>query len=417
MILTENFFNKKEPTIMHVDLNSCFASCEQQANPFLRGRPVAVGAYQTDNGCIVSPSVEAKQYGVKVGMRVKDGKLLCPDLIVLEPNATMYRSIHMGLKKVVGSYTDQVYPKSIDEFVMELEGAPAYRLGMENIGREIKRRIKEEVGDWLRVSIGIGPNRFLAKTGAGLHKPDGLDVIDHKNYLETYMGLKLDDLCGIASNNLVRLNNHGIFTVVDFYNADQVKLKAVFQSVCGYYWWCRLRGHEIDAVEWDRKSFGHSYAMPTQPTTAEEYAPLLQKLVEKLGSRMRKAGYRARGIHVSLLYRDGGYWHKGAVQEAVMFDSRDIYKVALRIAKRAPYKKPIHTLAVSCFDLIEQNFCQTSLLEDIPKKENFVQALDDINERWGRFVFTPARMLGYEENVPDRVAFGGVRDLESLVLG
>src|SRR5476651_1297305 len=118
-------FNPKPSTIMWIDLNSCFATIEQQANPKLRGKPVAVAAYNSPAGCIVAPSVEAKRLGIKTGMRVKDGMMLCKDLIVLSPDPMKYRNVHLGLKKIFSDYTDKLTPKSIDEFVLNLEGYPA----------------------------------------------------------------------------------------------------------------------------------------------------------------------------------------------------------------------------------------------------------------------------------------------------
>jgi DNA polymerase-4 len=410
-------FNPKDPTILHLDLNSCFASIEQQANPLLRNKPVAVAAYTSPNGCIIAPSVEAKRLGIKVGMRVRDGKSLCRELIIVPPDPNKYRSVHLKLKALLGDYTDKITPKSIDEFVLDFEGSPVFRkMKITDIAFEIKNRIRDEVGDFLRVSVGIAPNRFLAKTGAGLHKPDGLDVIDKDNFMQTYMGLTLTDLCGIKMNNAVRLNNMGIFTVADFFAADAPLLKAAFGGITGYYWYLRLRGFETDDVVFARRSYGNSYALPKAFSTAEELAPLLQKLVVKMGMRMRKAGYRARGVHVGLLYRDWSWWHHGQVQPETVFDSRDIYKIAMRILGSCPYKKPVHTLSVSCFDLVKCGSLQTVLLDDLVKKENLVTAIDKINERWGNFVITPALMMGTAENVPDRVAFGGIKELEEIVL-
>jgi DNA polymerase IV len=414
-------FNPKPPTVMHLDLNSCFASIEQQANPLLRGKPVAVAAYTTPSGCIVAPSIEAKRLGIRVGMRVKDGMSICRDLIVLPPDPNKYRAVHLGLKAVLGAYTDKIVPKSIDEFALQFEGAPAYRragpAGMEGIAREIKRRIKEEVGDYLTVSVGIAPNRFLAKTGASLHKPDGLDVIDAGNYRQIYAGLKLTDLNGIKNNNAVRLNQMGIFTVEDFYNAPGFALKAAFESVNGYYWYFRLHGFEVDDVVFARRSYGNSYSLPRQFSKPEELAPLLLKLVVKAGMRMRKAGFRARGVHVGLLYRDWSWWHHGETGAETVFDSRDIYKIAMKILARCPYRRPVHTLSVSCFDLVKSGSLQTVLLDDLVKKEKLVTAIDAINEKWGNYVITPALMMGTGENVPDRVAFGGIKELEEIVIG
>src|SRR3989344_9426821 len=172
-------FNSKSSTILHIDLNSCFATIEQQANPHLRGKPIAVAAYTTANGCILAPSIEAKKYGVRTGMRVKDGKILCPSLIILASDPWKYRNVHLALRKLLSQYTSDLYPKSIDEFVLNLEGFPSLvASSMQQVASEIKQRIKTEIGEWLTVSIGIAPNRFLAKLASGLHKPDGLDEIN-----------------------------------------------------------------------------------------------------------------------------------------------------------------------------------------------------------------------------------------------
>lgn len=409
-------FNPKNPSLMHVDLNSCFASVEQQANPKLRGKPIAVAAYTTPSGCILAPSIEAKAHGVKVGMRVREGKLLVPELIVLSPDPWKYRSVHMRLRTLLEEYSNAVVPKSIDEFVLDLEGYPSFSKGMVATAQEIKNRIKKEIGEWLRVSIGIGPNRFLAKLGAGLHKPNGLDIVDKTTVESIYKSLPLMNLCGIKTQNAIRLNNEGIHTTLDFYHASIPTLKKAFSSVVGYYWYVRLHGWEIDDVEFERGSFGNSYALPDTRSTGEQLSPILMKLVEKTGSRMRKNGYQARGIHVSILYRNGSHWHKGVSFSESVFDSRDIYKAAYRILMKSPYTGPVANLAVSCFSLEKSLYTQGNLFADMEKKQHVVQAIDAINEKWGDFVITPARMMGLSEKIIDRVSFGGIKELEGMIL-
>lgn len=398
-------FNFSPSTVMHIDLNSCFATIEQQANPLLRDKPIAVAAYTTSNGCILAPSVQAKKLGIKVGMRVKDGRLLCPGLIVLESDPDKYRAVHLGLKKILTDYTPEVISKSIDEFVLDFAGTPALKRGLFVIGREIKARIKQEVGEYLTVSIGLGPNRFLAKTASNLHKPDGLDEINKDNYLAIYENLTLTDLTGIARQNAIRLNSAGIYTVLDFFNADIRSLHSAFRSVSDYYWFVRLRGWEIDDVEWGVKSFGHSYALPKFLTKPEDLAPILSKLVEKLGFRMRGGGYQARGVHLGLLFADGQYWHRGLKLDQPVFLSQDIYRVAYRLLSHSS-RLPVRNLAVSCFDLSSNNSLQLGLFEDRLRKESLVKAIDDINYRWGNFVITPAIMMSVGDAVRDRISFG-----------
>src|SRR6266446_7696586 len=182
--------NHNAPLIMHVDLNSCFATCEQQASPLLRGKPIVVAAYNSPNGCVVAPSIEAKQFGIKTGMTVRDAKVLCPSVIVKTPDPPKYRAIHLQFKKIFQDYSPDVTPKSIDEAVIDFtDTVGLYKKSLVDIGREIKRRMREEIGEWISCNIGIGTNRFLAKTAASLHKPDGLDVITHENVREVYAAL------------------------------------------------------------------------------------------------------------------------------------------------------------------------------------------------------------------------------------
>lgn len=413
--LTSLPFNPKPSTIMHLDLNSCFATIEQQANPLLRGRPIAVAAYTTPSGCILAPSIEAKKLGIKVGMRVKDGRLLCRELQILAPDPWKYRSIHVQLRHLISRYTSDFFPKSIDEFVLNFEGYPAFKLGMLTIGKEIKQKIKQDIGDWLTVSIGIGPNRFLAKLAAGLKKPDGLEEINALNYQPIFSRLTLSDLPGIKNANTIRLNNVNIYTLNDFYHAPVPQLRSAFKSILGYYWYLRLRGWEIDDVEFGRKSFGNMYSLPESLSEPEKLSPLLHKLVEKCSFRMRQAGFSARGVHVGLLYQDHSFWHHGAVKPEPIFTANDIYRSAYRILLSSPYRQPVANLSVSLFDLKKNNFSQLDLFNELTKKINLTRALDKIKEKWGDFVVTPAMMLGTQDQMPDRVAFGNIKELEQFI--
>ena len=343
-------------------------------------------------GCIVAPSVEAKRLGIKTGMRVQEGERLCPGLVVLPPSPNLYRSIHVALRQVLREYSDVVVPKSIDEFIVNLEGYPALAMGTHAIAREIKQRIKDEIGESLTVSIGIGPNRFLAKTAAGLHKPDGLDEINATNVEPIYAGMQLTDLCGIADRNAMRLQAQGIYTVTDFYRADVRTLRAAFQAITGYHWYLRLKGWEVDDVEFGRHSFGNSFALPQPLTTPEELAPILTKLVQKTGQRMRHGGYQCRGVHVAMSYRDGGHWHKGIALKSAINDSREMYRLAYRLLCASPYRKPVTILAESVFNLEEGGAQQLGLFEDTTRQQDLVDALDIINSTWG--ATTSSRQVG-----------------------
>lgn len=405
-------FNSSPSFTMHIDVNSCFATVEQQANPFLRNKPIVVAAYKSLGGCVLAASVDAKKLGIKTGMRVKEAKLLCPTVLVLTPDPDKYRFVHLGIRRIISDYTNDFHPKSIDEFVLNLEGLPCLvNSTMVQVGQEIKNRIKQEVGDYITVSIGIAPNRFLAKTASNLKKPDGLEEINISNYLDVYSKLKLTDLTGIARHNEARLNRMGIMTVLDLYNSPIWKIKAAFHSITGYYWYLRLRGIEIDSVETTRKTFGNSYAIPDSQGNLEELLPILATLVEKTGFRLRRAGYFARGVNVSLFFKDHSFWQKSQSVSRDLFDSRDILVEAINILKPVRNLTPVHTLAVSVFKLNAKTTLQGNLFEDVYKKRKLTEAVDSVNETWGSFSLIPAGILKNQHKILDRIAFGGVREL------
>src|SRR3954466_9275591 len=347
-------------------------------------------------------------------MTVRDARLLYPPVIVLKPDPPKYRFVHQKFCKIFRDYSPDVIPKSIDEAVIDLTDTLCLFKGtVVDIGREIKKRFREEIGEWMRCSIGVGTNRFLAKLAASLHKPDGFDIIDHTNVLDVYNKLKLLDLNGINTRFQARLNAYGIFTPMEFYQAPLEKLhKQVFHSIVGYYFCLRLRGWEIDAIDFKRKGFGNSYALQKQTNDTRELAKLLMKLCEKTGRRLRRAKYSAQGVHVACVYTDLSYWHIGRKVNVPVFTTRDIYTKAMRLLNLSGYKKPVRNLAVSVYNLIPGNDEQLEIFSS--PIYDVSEAMDKVNDRWGEFVVTPALMLGMEKIILDRISFGGVKDLEEL---
>lgn len=410
-------FSSKPSFIMHIDLNSCFASIEQQVNPFLRGKPIAVAAFNSPRGCILASSVEAKRLGIKTGMRVMEGKEIYPGLIVLTPDPWKYRSVHIKIKKLLSEYTNDFLPKSIDEFVLNLKDMPCLRnKTIYDVAKEIKARIKTEVGEYLTVSIGISTNRYLAKIASNLKKPDGLEEINKDNFLKVYSKLALTDLTGIKDANASRLNCVGIYTVLDFYNAPLWKLRASFHSITSLYWYERLRGHEVDDFSSKRGSYGNSVAIGKKVITFTEIVPILCNLVEKTARRLRSAGYKAHGVRLALFYKNGRLWHKGKSFETPFFSSKDFFKKAILLLRETSFEFPVGNIAVSVFNLVKTNSLQLEIFKDAEKKNKLTEALDDINERWGDFTIKPAVILKSKQSIIDRIAFGGVKELEEFSL-
>ena len=409
--------NPNPPLVMHVDLNSCFATVCQQAFIHLRSKPLVIAAYATNSGCVVSPSIEAKRLGIKVGMTVRDAKLIFPQVLVRTPDPPLVRDVHMKLKHIFADYTPSVTPKSIDEPVLEFaKMEKILKTPLTQIGIQIKSRLRAEIGEWISCSIGIGTNRFLAKTAAGLKKPDGLDVIDSKNLSEILEKLELTDLPGINTRFQARLNLVGIRTPLDFLRAPLFVLqKQVFQSIVGYHWYLRLRGYELDDVEYGRKSFGHEYSLAKKTTNEASLHALLMKLSEKTGRRLRGQGFVGGGIHLAIVWIDGTFWHQAKKSHLPLFSTQEIFRHALLIFNSRPYtQKKVSRLSVSCYDLSKSDRSQLSLFDSSDAEKKVAIALDKINDKWGEFTVTSALMLGTDDEVIDRISFGGVKDLVDL---
>lgn len=411
--------NASEPRILHIDLNSCFATLEQQASPHSRKKPLMVAAYDSPGGCVLAPSIEAKKVGIRTGMTVREARILYPKIIVHTPHPPLYRDAHMKFKKIFLDYTPYVTPKSIDEAVLDfsrVDNLMLFKKSLIDIGLEIKKRIRLEIGEWVSCNIGIATNRFLAKTAASLHKPDGLDIITYKNLEKVYSQLNLLDLCGINTRFQVRLNMYGIFTPLQFLHANlDILKKQVFRSICGYYWYLRLRGWEIDAVNFKRKSYGQSYALGKKSNDPVYLSSLLIKLTEKMGRRLRQARKTARGIHVACGYIDGSYWHKGKTFDTEMFTTDELFKKIMLIFNCQPERKIITKLDICCFDLADTSCIQETLFNSSRERGRDVSiVLDRINNKWGEWTIYPALMHGRKKEIIDRVAFGGVKDLEDI---
>lgn len=406
-------YNPAPPFTMHIDINSCFATLEQQANPLLRGKPLAVGAYTHDYGCILAASKEAKQFGIKTGHRVKEAKAVCPHLIVVAPDPNLYRDAHIKFINTLSEFTPYVYPKSIDEAVLNFSWLKNSSL-MENIARQIKEKIKIHVGDWVTVSIGIAPNRFWAKTGANLIKPDGLVVMTHQTAEKIYSQMELLDINGINVKNEARLKNAGIFTPLQFAQSSLQKLThEVFQSQAnGHHWYTRLRGYETDNVEFQTKSIGHSYALQQKTRNISELERLFMKLCEKTGARLRRKELQSNGLYFSMNYIDHTYIHHSHKFYAPLYSTWEIFKHTKNMLHELHTGEVVTHIAMGVFNLTSIYPQQQSLFEETRKKNKLALALDTVNNRYGTFTITPATMLDMNSTILDRIAFGKVKDMQ-----
>lgn len=406
--------NPERPLVMHIDLNSCFASIEQQARPRLRGRPVAIVNRRTEHTAIVTASYEAKAHGVKVGMRFKEAARLAPGLIMLESDPPKYRFVYHKLMSIMKNYSPVTHMKSIDEGVIDFHQATEATRArtLEDIGLEIKRRLRNEVGRAMRCNVGIGPNRFLAKTAANLHKPDGLDQLDYKNLRPTLARLKLTDLTGIAGRNRQRLNGVGIYTPLEFLDASPQTLREmVFKSICGEQWHQRLRGYEVDGDEHDVKTVGRQYVLESRELPRTEILKRLHHLCESVGSRLRSQNKAARGVLVYIKTPGSGRWHGRSLCQLPFYSNQAIYAQAARLFAAAP-DGAVKEIGVSCYHLTTGQSKQLVLFGDeLAREQQVTAAIDTVNQRFGDRTIHSAHTLGTGLYVKQKVPFGSTRYL------
>jgi len=301
--------------------------------------------------------------------------------------------------------------KSIDEGVIDFHNTTADMQGRDlvEIGHEIKQRLKDEIGVWMRCNIGIATNRFLAKTAAGLHKPDGLDVITPDNIRQTLATMKLTDLTGIASRNEQRLRSVGIFTPLEFLDTEVVVLqRIVFKSVVGRWWHDRLRGWEVDDVESDIKRVGRQYVLESFNLTRDEVTKRLHHLCESVGSRMRSQQKSARGIYVYAKTRDQGYWHSSTLSLLPFSSDQTIFMLARQLFDKVP--DGVKEIGIHCYELQPIEDAQISLFNDqIIRDRQVTGAIDGINKRYGERMIHSADTLGTGIYVKQKIPFGSTR--------
>jgi DNA polymerase-4 len=263
----------------------------------------------------------------------------------------------------------------------------------------------------MRCNIGIATNRFLAKTAAGLHKPDGLDVITSHNIVEVLTSLKLTDLTGIAQRNEHRLHSVGIYTPLQFLEAEKITLhKVVFKSVVGEWWYQRLRGFEVDDVETHIGRVGRQYVLERFDLRREDILQRLHHLCESVGGRMRTQELAARGVYVYAKTLNGQYWHSSTLSPLPFFSNQSIYAQAMQLFDRAPDQ--IREIGMHCYELTALDTSQLSIFADeLSRERHVVQAIDEINKRFGERTIHSADTLSTGIYVNTKIPFGSTRYL------
>jgi DNA polymerase IV len=402
--------NTADPTTLVIDLNCAFASIEQQHDPALRGRPLAIAAYATDAATIVSSSREARDLGIKTGMRVFEARAIFPSVVVREPNPPLYRAASDQMIEIIDRHSPDVLRMSIDEASVNLAGTPGLkRLGAEGVGRAIKQAIREEIGECITCSVGVSTSIWMAKQASNLDKRDGLRRIDHTNLVSVFERLQLTDLSGIAEASARRLLKAGVTTPMEFLRATGEHLKrSGMHAEVASGWGRRLRGFEVSTFERARrKSYSHSHVLARATSSQTELEELLMRLSDMVGRRLRAAGRRGSVVTVGVVYRpDDGHFSRQSTLARPIATGDEIYQAALKLLSARDPRRSVGTLGVGLAGLIESDAGQMDLFTEAPRNERLEAALDAIRNRFGEDAVQRTRLLGRAQVVRDRIAFG-----------
>jgi DNA polymerase-4 len=377
-------------SILHIDMNAFFASVEQRANPALRGKPMAViGAMH--RGVLLSPSYEARACGVKTGMTYGEAKQACPEIILVPADSAKYSHACEQLLSIWNGFTPAVELFSIDEAFLDVTGCDALFGDPVRIAVRIKERIWEETR--LTCSVGIGPNKLLAKLGSDMQKPDGLVVIASDDVEAVLEDLPVKEICGIGPGLTRHLGAMGIHTCGELGRAPLRQLIARF-GIIGERLRDMARGIDDDPVvpavlqeHEGSKSMGHSMTLDEDCSDITLIERHILQLSEKVGQRLRRGLYSGRTVTLSLRYADFHTFSKQRRLRHIVNHGLDIHAAAVGLLHEVQLRQAVRLVGVSVSNL-ERNVTQIPLFTEERKRKFIAEAMDEINDRYGSFTVT-----------------------------
>ena len=421
---------------LHIDLNSFFASVEQQLHPEYRNKPTGVVPTMADTTSLIAASYEAKALGIKTGTRVSEAKRICPDIILVNGDHSTYAEYSHKIVAAVERVCPVAHTPSIDEMVCQLLGRERHPPTARKISFAIKQAIRDDVGETLRCSIGMAPNRYLAKIASDMQKPDGLIGLLPSQLPNSIAHLVLRDLPGIGARTEVRLNAKGIRTMPDLLALDRPAMHALFDSVWGdrmYHW---LRGNDTGddgaPVPSDlQKSLGHSHVLAPEHRSPEGAWAVAHKLLHKAAMRLRMEKFFTGSLAVTIKYsltREqslhaaasgqakvkkhlSGITQTGWGMEARFRPCQDTLSLLEALQgcwKQSPtgpeHQKPFF-VGVTLRNLIPEGEVQTSLFEEPGNRNQLSATMDKLNLKYGHTTLHFAGMLPARDSAPTRIAF------------
>ncbi len=406
--------------VMYIDMNSFFASCEQQLRPELRGKPIGVTAGSHPWACVIAPSVEAKKYGIKTGMRANECRHLCPQLVAVPARPVKYREAHIAIMSVLNRYcSGDVLVKSIDEAAINLTSYSLVYKDLPALARQIKADLRHAVGDLVKCSIGIAPNTFLAKLATDMQKPDGLVQITPENIDERLAPLTLQDLPGIGSRNARRLELTGIKSPLQMRYTSQSLLRKAFGGIAGYYWHCRLNFIEVDFYSAAYHGMSATRTVAPANRQSEKLEALLVSLCTKLEQRLVKAGMHCRWASFFLRYANGTSWETKmrfgeAVQDATELRQYIHQQVARFETERrcgALLNSGVKQMGINIADFVPEDGLLYSLFDNRMQRDKLRNVMYNIKDQYGKYAVRKASEILERSGMQDAIGFGSVKDL------
>ncbi|OGH06105.1 MAG: hypothetical protein A2W22_04300 [Candidatus Levybacteria bacterium RBG_16_35_11] len=372
--------------IFHIDFDSFFASCEQQYRKDLRKKPIGVTAANSRT-CIIASSREAKRLGIKTGSRSFEAIKLCPNLVLVPADFNKYFEVSKKFLNICKDYSPYTELFSIDEVFMDVTRTAVLFGGPYKTVEVIKKRIKEEIGEYITASFGISHNKLLAKLASGMDKPNGIFEIKPEDVLSVYEKVKLTDICGIGERIKKRLNEIGIFNLIQLRNCSAQMLVEEFGNVEGQF--LKSVGLAIDNSEVipytepnEVKSVGRSYCLPKNEYDKRVVLQNIYELCEEIGIKLRRLNKKGRTIGLGL--NGDKHIHFRKTFKEYVDTGSDIYNLALPLFKddfaTQKYVRQIH---IWVSNLEDCSNIPLSLLDYSNKQEKVTKVIDKINDKFG----------------------------------
>lgn len=374
---------------LYLDLNSYFASVEQQLNPVLRHRPVAVVPVLSDYTCAIAASYEAKAFGVKTGTPIYEAKKMCPGLICVQAKHENYVNFHHRIMAEIDQHIPIEIVASIDEVACELMGPQCEKAEAMALADRIKAGLRRNIGPYVRCSIGIASNRFLAKVATDMDKPDGLVVIDNMKLPECLSPLKLGDLPGIGYNIEKRLAQAGIRTIEHLWTLTPSHMRRIWGNVAGERFWYMMRGIEVSDTETKRGTIGHSHVLAPEWRGVDKSKIIGHRLLLKAATRLRRLGFYAQDMELGIRVENGPRL-RGSCRFYRSCDNISLTNnfVAMWDGLMVNHQpRRLKKISITLHNLIAADKIQPELFgqnQEAERHENVSRAMDKLNARFGR---------------------------------